>query len=253
MFRNTFQSGVISILNAHGSHPLQLWDSSLDDDTGRVRRRTPSPASVGGSSIEISGTNLSQNYIICPSQQQQQNTCRPSLAITIPYLYLTIYVPNQSNFALEVTILDDTQTIRRFHTSTYHSTTIIKPDIAAFPMKLESQGTKLTRDELLLRPPAEKKQKRNVVDTNNTNSYYGPGNSDEEEASNSNRTTPCWNRICVPLSEYTRLAYGTNYVETIHVQINSNKCQIKRVYFAEKEMNEDDELPEEFRLYYHPA
>lgn len=104
-----------------------------------------------------------------------------------------------------------------------------------------------------MHPPAEKKQKLNVVDTNNTNSYYGPGNSDEEEASNSNRTTPCWNRICVPLSEYTRLAYGTNYVETIHVQINSNKCQIKRVYFAEKEMNEDDELPEEFRLYCHPA
>ena len=91
----------------------------------------------------------------------------------------------------------------------------------------------------------------------NTNSYYGPSgnsgdNSSEEEADDdgSNKTS-CWNRICIPLSEYTKLAYGTKYVETMWVQIHAN-CRLKRVYFAEKEMNEDDELPEEFRLYHRP-
>lgn len=111
----------------------------------------------------------------------------------------------------------------------------------------------MKRDALLL-PSAKKKQK---VDNNPYNeSYYGPGTGDdvdddedsEDYHCNYNKTS-CWNRLCIPLSEYTRRAYGTKYVETVWVQIHANHCQLKRIYFAQKEMNGDDELPEEFRLY----
>ena len=91
-------------------------------------------------------------------------------------------------------------------------------------------------------------------------SYYGPGGhdsddsgEDDEDCNDITETFSCWNRLCVPLSEYTRRAYGTNYVETMWIQIHAN-CRLKRVYFADREMNEDDELPEEFRLYHrHPT
>jgi len=32
------------------------------------------------------------------------------------------------------------------------------------------------------------------------------------------------------LSDFTRRAYGTNYIETLRVQIHAN-CRIRRIYF----------------------
>ena len=163
--------------------------------------------------------------------------------------------------------------IRRFRGCTYQCTTNIQPDICTFPVKLERAHTRVKRDSLLLEDMSRKKQKLLHDNSSrrgssyertddNTNNYYGPSknndNSSDEETDDDyddddddcNKTS-CWNRICIPLSEYTKLAYGTNYIETMWVQIHAN-CRLKRVYFAEKEMNEDDELPEEFRLYHRP-
>ena len=241
MFHNSYQSGVISILSAYGSNPLQLWDITLDQSTeedstvstGRVCRITSSSSinndddnvnKVSGSAIEISGQELSKNYITCPPTQSTNLSHRPSLGIKLPYLNLTIHVPSQSDFSIEVTILDDKQKICRFRASTYQSTTVIKPDICTFPLKLERQHAHLVRDALLLEEPSQKKQK----------------------------TKSCWNNVCIPLDEYTKLAYGSIYQETVSIQIHSH-CYLKRVYFSEKQMNEDDELPEEFRLYTCPS
>jgi len=38
-----------------------------------------------------------------------------------------------------------------------------------------------------------------------------------------------WNQIQFNLADFTRRAYGTNYVETLRVQIHAN-CRIRRVY-----------------------
>ena len=136
MFHNTFQSGVISILSASGSHPLQLWDISLDqasygrvcriksisleeDGTTKQYQTGENKEVVGGPAIEINGNKLSRNYIICPPLVSATSPQRPSLGITLPYLYLTLYVPSQSDFTFEVTILDSKQMIRRFRGCTY--------------------------------------------------------------------------------------------------------------------------------------
>ena len=42
-------------------------------------------------------------------------------------------------------------------------------------------------------------------------------------------------------------AYGTNYVETLRVQIHAN-CRIRRVYFSDR-LYSEEELPAEFKLY----
>jgi len=45
----------------------------------------------------------------------------------------------------------------------------------------------------------------------------------------------------------SRRAYGTNYVETLRVQIHAN-CRIRRVYFSDR-LYSEEELPAEFKLY----
>ncbi|XP_034185956.2 cilia- and flagella-associated protein 20 [Osmia lignaria lignaria] len=56
-----------------------------------------------------------------------------------------------------------------------------------------------------------------------------------------------WNQVQFNLSDFTRRAYGTNYIETTRVQIHAN-CRIRRIYFADR-LYSEDELPEDFRLF----
>jgi hypothetical protein len=56
-----------------------------------------------------------------------------------------------------------------------------------------------------------------------------------------------WNQIQFNLSDFTRRAYGTNYVETLRVQIHAN-VRIRRIYFSDK-LYTEEELPAEFKLF----
>lgn len=56
-----------------------------------------------------------------------------------------------------------------------------------------------------------------------------------------------WNQIQFNLSDFTRRAYGTNYIETLRVQIHAN-CRIRRIYFSDRLYSEED-LPREFKLF----
>merc|ERR1719231_1113817 len=50
-----------------------------------------------------------------------------------------------------------------------------------------------------------------------------------------------WNQIQFNLSDFTRRAYGTNYIETLRVQIHAN-CRIRRIYFSDR-LYSEEELP----------
>ncbi|CAK9317717.1 unnamed protein product [Citrullus colocynthis] len=56
-----------------------------------------------------------------------------------------------------------------------------------------------------------------------------------------------WNQIQLNLADFTRKAYGTNYVETLPVQVHAN-CRLRRIYFADR-LYSEEELPPEFKLY----
>lgn len=45
--------------------------------------------------------------------------------------------------------------------------------------------------------------------------------------------TPGWNQIQFNLADFTRRAYGTNYVETVRIQVHAN-VRIRRIYFADR-------------------
>jgi hypothetical protein len=170
MFRNTFQSGFLSILYSIGSKPLQIWDSKVKN--GHIKRITDQD--IQSSVLEIMGTNVSTSYIVCPADPQE------TLGIKLPFLVMIIKNLNKY-FTFEVQVLDDKGVKRRFRASNYQSTTRVKPFICTMPMRLD-EG---------------------------------------------------WNQIQFNLSDFTRRAYGTNYVETVRVQIHAN-CRIRRIYFSDR-------------------
>uniref|UniRef100_A0A673G9V0 Cilia and flagella associated protein 20 n=1 Tax=Sinocyclocheilus rhinocerous TaxID=307959 RepID=A0A673G9V0_9TELE len=152
MFKNTFQSGFLSILYSIGSKPLQIWDKKVRN--GHIKRITDND--IQSLVLEVEGTNVSSGREL---------------------------------------VLDDKNVRRRFRASNYQSTTRVKPFICTMPMRLDDG----------------------------------------------------WNQIQFNLSDFTRRAYGTNYIETLRVQIHAN-CRIRRVYFSDR-LYSEDELPAEFKLY----
>lgn len=63
MFKNTYQSGFLSILYSIGSKPLQIWDKNIRN--GHIKRITDND--IQSSVLELCGTNVSTNYITAPA------------------------------------------------------------------------------------------------------------------------------------------------------------------------------------------
>ena len=184
MFKNTFQSGFLSILYSIGSKPLQIWDKKVCN--GHIKRITDND--IQSSVLEIMSTNISTCFITCPVNPQH------TLGIKLPFLVMIIK-NLKKYFSFEVQVLDDKNVRRRFRASNYQSTTRVKPFICTMPMRLD-EG---------------------------------------------------WNQIQFNLSDFTRRAYGTNYIETLRVQIHAN-CRIRRIYFSDR-LYSEEELPPEFKLF----
>ncbi|XP_062506829.1 cilia- and flagella-associated protein 20 [Corticium candelabrum] len=191
MFKNTFQSGFLSILYSIGSKPLQIWDKKVRN--GHIKRITDND--IQSLVLEIMGTNVSTTYITCPGDSHSHGRGqKKTLGIKLPFLVMIIK-NLKKYFTFEVTVLDDKGVRRRFRASNYQSTTRVKPFICTMPMRLD-EG---------------------------------------------------WNQIQFNLSDFTRRAYGTNYIETLRVQLHAN-CRIRRVYFSDR-LYSEDELPAEFKLF----
>ncbi|CAD8058569.1 unnamed protein product [Paramecium primaurelia] len=184
MFKNSFQSGFLSILYSIGSKPLQIWDKQIKN--GHIKRITDQD--IQSSVLEIMGTNVSTNFITAPADPKE------TLGIKLPFLVMIIK-NLKKYFTFEVQVLDDKNVRRRFRASNYQSTTRVKPFICTMPMRLD-EG---------------------------------------------------WNQIQFNLSDFTRRAYGTNYIETLRVQIHAN-CRIRRIYFSDR-LYSEEELPPEFKLF----
>ncbi|XP_053687117.1 cilia- and flagella-associated protein 20-like [Sabethes cyaneus] len=59
--------------------------------------------------------------------------------------------------------------------------------------------------------------------------------------------TPGWNQIQFNLADFTRRAYGTNYIETVRIQIHAN-VRVRRIYFCDR-LYTDDQIPPHLRLH----
>lgn len=184
MYKNTFQSGLLSIFYSVGSRPLQIWSCKVRN--GHVKRITDHD--IQSLVLEMCGTNVATTYITCPADPKK------TLAIKLPFLVMVVK-NMRKYFSFSVQILDDKGVLRRFVASNYQSCTRVRPFHCTMPMRLD-EG---------------------------------------------------WNQVQFNLSDFTRRAYGTNYVETARVEIHAN-CRVRRIYFADR-LYSDDELPPDFKLY----
>ncbi|CAH8672162.1 unnamed protein product [Schistosoma haematobium] len=80
MFRNTFQSGFLSILFSVGTKPLQIWDKKVRN--GYIKRITDNE--IQSLVLELLGSNVSNTYISCPADP------RKALGIKLPFLVLIV-------------------------------------------------------------------------------------------------------------------------------------------------------------------
>ncbi|XP_033487676.1 cilia- and flagella-associated protein 20-like [Epinephelus lanceolatus] len=184
MFKNTFQSGFLSVLYSVGSKPLDIWDKKVRN--GHIKRVTDED--ICSLVLEVVGTNISTTYLSCPADPEK------TLGIKLPVLVMIIK-NLKKYFTFEVQVLDDKNVRRRFRASNFQSVTRVNTFTCTMPMRLDTG----------------------------------------------------WNQIQFDLSDFTRMAYGTNYTETLRVQINAN-CRIRRVFFADR-LYSEDEFPAEFKLY----
>merc|ERR1711917_173285 len=96
MFKNTFQSGFLSILYSIGSKPLQIWDKKVRN--GHIKRITDND--IQSLVLEIEGTNVSTTYICAPADPKK------TLGIKLPFLVMIIK-NLKKYFTFEVQVLDD--------------------------------------------------------------------------------------------------------------------------------------------------
>lgn len=183
MFKNTYQSGLLSIFYSCGSAPLALWDMEVHN--GHIKRVTDHE--VNSLVLEIVSTNVAVTFMTCPKSNQ-------TLGIKLPFLVM-IVKNLKRYFSFEITILDDKNMRRRFKISNFQSTTKIKPFCTTMPIGLAGG----------------------------------------------------WNQIQFNLSDFTRRAYGSQYVETLRVQVNAN-VRIRRIYFSDR-LYTEEELPKDYKLY----
>ncbi|CAG8546736.1 9327_t:CDS:2 [Ambispora gerdemannii] len=130
MFRNTFQSGFLSILYSIGNKPFQLWHTETDSkyEESHVIRLTDDD--IHSLVIEVLSPNVSTTYITCPAQLNR------TLGIKLPILVL-IVKNLKKYFTFEVQIMDDKNVKRRFRASNFQAITRVKPYICTMPMRLD--------------------------------------------------------------------------------------------------------------------
>ncbi|CAN1755963.1 Cilia- and flagella-associated protein 20, partial [Linum perenne] len=108
MFKNTFQSGFLSILYSLGSKPLQIWDKEISD--GHVKR--PHDEDIQSDVLEIIGSKIQSAYITCPAD--------PNATLGIKLPFLVMLVKNlKKYFTFEIQVLDDKNVRRRFRASNF--------------------------------------------------------------------------------------------------------------------------------------
>merc|ERR1711946_118295 len=96
MFKNTFQSGFLSILYSIGSKPLQIWDKKVRN--GHIKRITDND--IQSLVLEIEGTNVSTTYICAPADPKK------TLGIKLPFLVMIIKnLKKYFTFEVQVSLL----------------------------------------------------------------------------------------------------------------------------------------------------
>ncbi|ORX93362.1 DUF667-domain-containing protein [Basidiobolus meristosporus CBS 931.73] len=136
MFRNNFQSGLLSIFYSLGNQPLQLWNQHTND-LGKIAIETDED--VSAPVLTISSPKLSSTYISCPARSEAE------LGIKLPILVMIVKNVGKY-FSFEVHVRDDKRIVRRFRVSTFQTESRIQPDLCTLPLRLDEGWNQLQFD-----------------------------------------------------------------------------------------------------------
>mmetsp|Transcript_12417 Transcript_12417/g.45258 ORF Transcript_12417/g.45258 Transcript_12417/m.45258 type:complete len:197 (-) Transcript_12417:80-670(-) len=141
MFRNTFQSGFLSIFYSLGSNPLQLWRTEVYQ--GHIKR--VSDSQIQSDVLELRGENLAKNFAECPGDPSK------TLGIKLPFLTLLLKPLEEEGgrrffFSFEVQSVDNTHATRRFRGSNYETTAQNHEAVCTLPLTLSKGWNTVTMD-----------------------------------------------------------------------------------------------------------
>lgn len=135
MFRLADQPGLLLLLHSERKKPLALWDKRLRE--GELKRVFD--PDLKSSVLELTGNNGAlTNYLGCPSDP------RRVLAVKYPYLRLTVKSLPDKFFAVDILVLDDKRTRRRFRCCTHQGFLDVQPFITKIPLSLEEGWNEIT-------------------------------------------------------------------------------------------------------------
>ncbi len=229
---------------------------------GHIKRITD--PDIQSSVLEVCGSNVSTTYITCPADPKK------TLGIKLPFLVM-ILKNLKKYFTFEVTVLDDKNVHRRFRASNYQVSAraggrrekggkddgVLPPPLG--PLRGEDTPPSLPVSPFRRRPtppPSRSPLPRSSPHPPSFSSNPPPLLSSPLQSTTRVKPFICtmpmrlddgWNQIQFNLADFTRRAYGSNYVETLRVQIHAN-CRIRRIYFSDR-LYTEDELPTEFKLF----
>ncbi|KAJ1911960.1 hypothetical protein IW146_009764 [Coemansia sp. RSA 922] len=144
MLRSAYQSGILTLLNSAGSHPLQLWavvqPASTEDTQIAVKR----DCDIGENVVTLESSDLAATFISCPKTGSEK------LGMKLPYLFLMVKSTDQP-FSFEVEVLDGRGIVRRLRASNYEVGARIEDGIGIVPLRLDEDcWNYLTLDIALL-------------------------------------------------------------------------------------------------------
>lgn len=203
----SFQSGFLSILYSIGSKPLQIWDKQ-----GRTQASQYAASPTAHSQLAPSPT-VQNGHIKRITDQDIQSSVLEIMSDNVATTFIVTPADPQATLGIKLPFL----------------VMIIKNMKKYFSFEVTVLDDKNVRRRF---------RASNYQSTTRVKPFI---------CTMPMRLDDGWNQIQFNLSDFTRRAYGTNYIETLRVQVHAN-CRIRRIYFSDR-LYSEEELPPEFKLF----
>eukprot|EP00727_Mastigamoeba_balamuthi_P007582 m51a1_g3444 putative upf0468 protein (228) ;mRNA; r:662038-663025 len=208
MFRSTFQSGLLSILYSVGSKPLEIWAT----EGTRTAPAPPPPARCAGPQPRHPPRAVKNGHIKRITDQDINSSVIEIVGANVNTCFIASPADPAKTLGIKLPYL----------------VMIIKNLSHFFTFEVTVLDDKNTRRRFRASNYQLNTRVKPFICTMPMKLDHG------------------WNQIQFNLADFTRRAYGTNYIETQRVQIHAN-CRIRRIYFSDRLYKEED-LPPEFKI-----
>ncbi|VEL09634.1 unnamed protein product [Protopolystoma xenopodis] len=125
MYRQNYQSGILSIFYSVGQKPLLNWASKAQ--AGGIKRITDQE--IRSLVLDMRASNITTTYIECPAKPHE------TLGIRMPIFVLLFKNVNRF-FSFQIEVLDCTGFKRRFRASNFVKVTSMKQFTTSMPLVL---------------------------------------------------------------------------------------------------------------------